>query len=906
MSAAVWQFRDVEVHEATRELIVAGVPVDIEPRPFDLLLLLLQRAGEVVSTEEIIVNTWAGRIINDAAATNVANAVSKLRKLLRDDDREIIKTVPKIGYRFAVPAQRQLRVRQVLIPTFESGQAIPGRPQWRLTEKLDSGSYGDSWIATHAKTQEQRVFKFCTDRARLAALKREATLFRILRETLGDRAPVPALLEWQFETPPFHTEAERWGQDLHTWAQHKGGLRRLPIDIRLHVLALIAEVVTTVHSVGVLHKDLKPQNILLREEGDGLQVRLCDFGAGALLDTPEVDALPITRMGFTQTVAHVGTPMYAAPELQAGGTPSIQTDVYALGVLLYQLVVGDWRPLAFGWEADVEDELLQHDIAVSIDRDPARRPSSALMIAQWIRALPERREQLAGAREAERKNSALRESLQRERARRPWIVAAALVLLLAIGVSSSLMIQARRAAQVAAEHERTARSVADFLSNDIIRQSLPDYGGRVDISLKAAVLSSIPKIPQRLGGDAPVAAELSQFFAEYLAALGNSVDAANLARETADLYTKLYGATDRRTLSARVDEYRYRVLTETSTTLAPPFRAFEESLAALPDSDPIVLRTAMINVGLALMEGRDEDTVPILQNALARFTGPLSGKDQRALDEARLAYVRYLAHNARYDAAQAEGERLMPHLRARYGARSRLVLDLHRTMGRVYMAPRAQRHDFAAAEVELQTAVDGLTELYGADSSQVARALMDLGDLFITRKRWADAEPIKRRLLMDFERHYGADSIWTWRTRLGLLITLNGLADSNPAYRKPAVDMATELLALTHEKAPELYIHRRTLLVAAYSLIASQRYAEADRVLLEFDTLRARAATADTENLFLDGHENYLRGLLAIHRREQDVAIRLFTAAVEQLTPFGADRPEILDAKARLAALTQR
>ena len=86
--------------------------------------------------------------------------------------------------------------------------------------------------------------------------------------------------------------------------------------------------------------------------------------------------------------------MYAPPESLADKPHTVQGDVYALGVLLYQVVVGDLsRPVGVGWERDVKDELLRQDIAACVDFDPARRLSSATELADRLDRLDARRGQ---------------------------------------------------------------------------------------------------------------------------------------------------------------------------------------------------------------------------------------------------------------------------------------------------------------------------------------------------------------------------------------------------------------------------------------------------------------------------------------------------------------------------------
>ncbi|GIE88728.1 serine/threonine-protein kinase [Actinoplanes regularis] len=94
--------------------------------------------------------------------------------------------------------------------------------------------------------------------------------------------------------------------------------------------AQVADALAEAHELGIIHRDLKPDNILLLERDGRLETRLTDFGIARILNVPSM----------TTPNAVVGTPHYMAPEAFHGVTPSAATDVYALGVLLYELVSG--------------------------------------------------------------------------------------------------------------------------------------------------------------------------------------------------------------------------------------------------------------------------------------------------------------------------------------------------------------------------------------------------------------------------------------------------------------------------------------------------------------------------------------------------------------------------------------
>ena len=114
--------------------------------------------------------------------------------------------------------------------------------------------------------------------------------------------------------------------------------RNLSVDERLQLFVQAAEAVQHAHQSLVVHRDLKPSNVLVTDSGTGdPQVKLLDFGIAKLLEGDDE--------GLTRTGHHLMTPAYAAPEQIAGESITTATDIYALGVLLYELLAG-CRPYA--------------------------------------------------------------------------------------------------------------------------------------------------------------------------------------------------------------------------------------------------------------------------------------------------------------------------------------------------------------------------------------------------------------------------------------------------------------------------------------------------------------------------------------------------------------------------------
>jgi WD40 repeat protein/class 3 adenylate cyclase len=319
------------------------------------------------------------------------------------------------------------------------GLVVPQSPAWMLEKKLGEGTFGEVWLARHATLKQQRVFKFCFDAERLESFKRELTLFRLLRDALGERQDIAKLYDVCLTRPPYFIESE-YAPDgnLIDWSAAQGGPGAVPLATRLEIVAQVCDAVAAAHSVGVLHKDIKPSNILIHTDKATGAVRpqLADFGIGLLTDKGQLAAHQITEAGFTMmgTAAESsrsGTRIYTPPETLAGRPFTTQGDIYAVGVLLYQMVIARFdEPLALGWERDVGDELLREDIAACVDGDPERRVHSAAEVASRLRRLPERR--------AERADDA-RHRAASVRRHRLYRVAAAVAVVLALVSSLALV-----------------------------------------------------------------------------------------------------------------------------------------------------------------------------------------------------------------------------------------------------------------------------------------------------------------------------------------------------------------------------------------------------------------------------------------------------------------------------------
>ncbi|MBO9664922.1 tetratricopeptide repeat protein [Dokdonella sp.] len=216
-----------------------------------------------------------------------------------------------------------------------TGDLIGG---WRLGGEIGRGGMGTVWRAERA----DGVFE---ERAALKLIRRGLDSDAILGRFLAERRILARLQHPNIahlvdggmteDGRPYFAMELVEGEPITTWAD----ARKLSVRTRVRLLLGAIDAVQHAHQRLVIHRDLKPSNILVTTTGD---VKLLDFGIAKLLDaeTAGAESASLTQLGLRML-----TPEYAAPEQLRGESATTATDVYALGVLLYELLVGE-RPTA--------------------------------------------------------------------------------------------------------------------------------------------------------------------------------------------------------------------------------------------------------------------------------------------------------------------------------------------------------------------------------------------------------------------------------------------------------------------------------------------------------------------------------------------------------------------------------
>jgi serine/threonine-protein kinase len=260
--------------------------------------------------------------------------------------------------------------------------------RYRLLRPLAQGGMGTVWLAHDEQLDRSVAMKFMSP-----AITNDAVLrSRFQREAkAAARVRTPHVVQ-VFESSvegntPYIVMELLGGIDLHARLKREG---RIDLAEAAIIVAQIARGLRAAHDAGVIHRDLKPQNVFLAVQDGELCVKLLDFGVAKIADSAE----------GTKAGDMLGSPHYMSPE-QARGQPNVdhRTDLWSLGVIAFRMVTGD---LAFPGEntgdvlvkicteplplastlAPFLPSALDHFFMRALDRDPMRRFQNATEMAQ--------------------------------------------------------------------------------------------------------------------------------------------------------------------------------------------------------------------------------------------------------------------------------------------------------------------------------------------------------------------------------------------------------------------------------------------------------------------------------------------------------------------------------------------
>jgi len=604
---------------------------------------------------------------------------------------------------------------------------------WRLVREIGHGGMGAVYLAERADGHfsQQTAVKLIRGLGDVDAAARFARERQLLA---GLQHPQIARLLDGGATPsgaPYLVMEYVDGRSLDQWcAETKPGL-----DLRLRIFVSICRTLQFAHQRLIVHCDLKPSNVLVRE--DGVPV-LLDFGIAQALDRSEENASSAGRLFLT--------PRYASPEQARGEAPTLQSDVYALGALLYELVSDQApprrddgahastttlpAPSSIAAEQLPWRRRLGGDIDAIVARacafDPARRYASALALAEDVERIAAHRPVLA------RKPTFAYVGARFTRRHWPAFAVGALVLALAAGFTWRTVAAEKEARRQAAIAERTADFlVSVFAASDTGRND----AARHDLTAREVLDTGAQRIRKELADDPATRARLLEAMGNAYRHMNLTDKAAPLLREAADI--NLSPEVQQPAEAARDLEELTNTLTNGDFPAEDALRTARESLQLrqkmfAPNSEEIA--NSMMVLSLAL------DKAGRFDEAMETGKATLAIIEKLDTPTARLGPAIFnlgmFAKN-RGDYAQAW----------KYFERR---LDMDRKQGRTHTAgyagllnsyaqalDRGGKPEPAIEAIKEAIAVD--TEVYSTESSSVANDQRELARMLIGMGRYADA-----------------------------------------------------------------------------------------------------------------------------------------------------------------------
>jgi len=700
---------------------------------------------------------------------------------------------------------------------------------YRVVSEIGQGGMGTVYLAERADgafeqrvaikvvrglLDQERVRRFRAERQILASLQHPNIARLVDGGTTGDGSPY-LVMEYVEGVP-----IDRYAQE-----------RALDIPERLRLFMVVCEAVGHAHRHLIVHRDIKPSNIIVAPGGTP---KLLDFGIAKLLDSddPEMSARTMTGMRLL-------TPDYASPEQVRGEAVTTATDVYALGVLLFELLTFR-RPHTFKSLTAQEIERVVCDtdaphpstvqpglpedldiiVGTALNKDVEHRYLSVEALVEDLRrfldGLP------IHARLATWRYRAIRFA-----SRHRWEVGvAALFVVMLIGFSVLVTLQAARVSRerdVAQQERDASEQVASFLvglfevsdpsrsrGETVTARELLDRGAsQVEVSLteqpgvQARLMDTIGRVYRQLGLFDRSEALLSKALARHESAAGGApadVVADTLA-ELGEVQREKGNYKQAETLHRRALDLRRQLHGESHDKIAFSYN----------------------NLGLSLdQQGRYDEAEPMLRSAIAMW------REVRSPRDAQVAVgLNNLGQLLRRTGRLPDTEEV---LREALGIRREIFKTAHPLLSNSLMQygqVQNQLGHFEEAERYMREALDMRLTVYGGDHFAVGVAYNNLASLYHDMGAHDKAEPLYRAGLEISKKAYGPDhpeTAVTMNNLASLLEDQGDLRDAEAMFRE-ALAIRRKALGAEH---PAVARGEHNL---ARTLVALNQWPEAETLL---------------------------------------------------------------------------
>ncbi|HEX2838578.1 MAG TPA: protein kinase [Phycisphaerales bacterium] len=566
------------------------------------------------------------------------------------------------------------------------------------------------------------------------------------------------------------------GKPLSTFARE----RAIPMRERLMLLAGVCDAVDHAHKRGVIHRDLKPGNILVTADG---QPKVLDFGIARLTAADGAIATVATNIGQI-----IGTLGYMSPEQFSGDPQAIdaRSDVYALGVMLYELLAG--RPpiavatmsLAAAASAVQRDEpallgvvspALRGDVesiaAKALEKNPSQRYQSAAELAADIRRY------LANEPVLAHPQTAWYQARKFAQRNRPLVAlgAAAVVALMSGVVGTAWQaVSATRARHRADVQAQISRQRADFLTG-IIKAATPEVAGGREITVREMLEKASAQLRTSTDLDPLVRADTNLLLTEAYTSLGDGVKSEEHARAALELHRASLGAES----AAAIRDERLLCAALNRTGRAEEAVLIAEALlprarAALGESDAEVVSVmSVLAASYANVPSRVEDAARTYAEAWETSVRLFGANDPRTLStRLGLAY----AANAQNDFALAEQiSKEVMDARAAIGGP-----EHHETLiaGHLWVSSLQSQSKWDVYDSEAPVLHERMKRVLGERHAATVSVAAAHADRLRTVGRFEEALPLSRVVVDVYTERVGAEAMFTVMHRYSFLQSLIG------------------------------------------------------------------------------------------------------------------------------------